>query len=82
MSRTFHHFRTWGLSEAKMAKGELSPYYWDNFYAHDRAPKWFRRLYKHKKRRSDLKRCLSRQLDDIEADIIYPLSKKPVCYYW
>lgn len=83
MSRTYHHFNTYDLSLEKIEKGELFPYYWTNYYRFDKAPKWFRKVKKHKPRRSALKKALHINFMYIESDdVIYPLSKKPVCYYW
>lgn len=45
-------------------------------------PKWWRKLYKHKKRRIKTKQLLNKQLKDVKEELVYPLDKKPWIYYW
>lgn len=72
MARTYHH----GTKNKMKLYGSL--YWW-----YKQEPKWWRKLYKHKKRRAEWKKCLQRQKNGTEwDDIAYPKDKQPWIYYW
>lgn len=69
MSRTHHH------GERKKQSLFKDSYHWAR-----NEPKQWRNMYKHRKRRAELKQVLTRY--DEDSDNMFPLDKKPWVYYW
>lgn len=70
MSRTKHH----GYNNKKREYG-------DNWHWMKQEPKAWRKEFKHKPRRAELKDKLNK-FKNGEEDIVWPLDKKPWIYYW
>jgi hypothetical protein len=51
-------------------------------FSYEKEKKWWRKLMKHKKRRTSLRKALYKQLTNLEEDVIFPLDKKPWIFYW
>lgn len=69
MARTYHHGRRnkdkYGL--------------WDNWSQNE--PKYWRKMFKHKKQRAGARRCEKKVMQGYEG-VIWPHNKKPWIYYW
>ena len=70
MSRTRHH----GDKQKEREYGDL--WHWCK-----NEPKWWRKHYKHKKRRSALRQCID-SVKKGDEDVLFPLDSKPWIYYW
>ena len=70
MSRTRHH----GYKAKERNFDEVR-----NTFGNE--PKWWRKHFKHKKRRSELRQCLD-AVEKGNDDVLFPLDKKPWIYYW
>lgn len=70
MSRTDHH----GDKQKQKKFG-------DNWHWFKNEPKSWRKLYKHKKRRSAVRQCVYDVMAGSE-EVFFPLDKKPWIYYW
>jgi len=71
MSRTYHH-----ISSNRITKNDWVYYHW-----HQSEPKFWRKLYKHKKRRASQRTALHHVMRG-DLDTLFPLDKKPWIYYW
>jgi len=70
MARTYHH----GDRNKKKSFG-------NNWQWMKQEPKEWRRLYKHKKRRAEVRKLTHKAINgDLEQ--IWPLDSKPWIYYW
>ncbi len=69
MSRTTHHASV----KRRMDLGLADCWLWSE-------PKWHRKVFKHQKRRTELKRVFNKATDWDNA--VFPLDKKPWVYYW
>ena len=68
-----------------MARSKNSRYHkrdWPN-WKHWKEPKWWRKMFKHRKRRQEWRGCMNkiRKGTDLE-DMTYPKDKKPWIYFW
>jgi hypothetical protein len=46
-------------------------------------PKWWRKIYKHRKRRAEWKSLRERIMQGADLDsVVYPLDSRPWIYYW
>lgn len=72
MSRTRHH----GAKNKEKLFG-------DNWQWYQQEPKEWRKIYKHRKRRAEWRRCVNKLFNGYDADnMVYPLDSKPWIYYW
>jgi len=71
MSRTDHHVSRGRLTDAPPV------HHWEWWC---KEPKWWRKMFKHRKRRAEWRHLLPRVLSDSE-DVPMPLDKKPWIYY-
>lgn len=78
MSRTYSHDKKRRLNLWFQDKG---PYPIEYQHWISKEPKWWRKLAKHKKRRSALRQALH-QVKVGNEEALFPLDKKPWIYYW
>ena len=72
MANTFHH----GARGKKQLYGDL--WHWCR-----NEPKWWRKAFKHKKRRAAWKKCEQKIRTGTDLDdMVYPLDSRPWIYYW
>jgi len=72
MSRSYHH----GHKNKMRLYGSSWQWYRSE-------PKEWRKIYKHRKRRAEWKRCAEKLRGGHDADsMVFPLNSKPWIYYW
>lgn len=73
MSRTYHHSkRYWRGLKSRL---------WDEGGWLDREPRQWRKLYKHRRRRLEVRRGEREALCDPEG-VVFPLDRRPHLGYW